>query len=389
MSTRILFVDDEPNVLQAMQRTLHGMRGEWSMKFVSSGAAALESLAKSPVDVIVSDMRMPGMDGWQLLAEVKNLYPQTVRLVLSGYADPDSIMRSVGTAQIYLAKPSDVGALKAAIAQTQTLKGLLSSELLAELVGEVGSLPSPPQAFQEIMACIQNPAASVADASRIIVRDAAMTANIMKLVNSAFFGARHAVVSAERAVTYLGLNTLGALVLGHGVFQSSAASKIAGFSLEALWKHSQQTALAARAIALAEKLPAAKAEEAFLAGLLHDVGKVVIATRVASTGDNFAQMELHHGEVGAYLLGLWGFPNSIVEAVAFHHVPGRASTTGLGLPGIIHLADRLTHERGAAARSESTAFGLEPGFLENLGLENRLPQWHAALAALDSPRAVL
>jgi putative nucleotidyltransferase with HDIG domain len=387
MSTRILFVDDEPNILQAMQRTLHGMRREWSMEFVSSGAAALASLAKKSVDVIVSDMRMPGMDGWQLLAEVKNLYPQTVRLVLSGYADPESIMRSVGTAQIYLAKPCEIGALKAAIAQTQTLRGLLSSDLLAELVGEVGSLPSPPQAFQEILACIQNPEATIADVGRIIGRDAGMTANLLKLVNSAFFGARQPVVSADRAVAYLGLNTLSALVLGHGVFQTNAVSKIAGFSLEGLWQHSRETALVARAIALTEKLAGSKVEEAFLAGLLHDVGKVVIATRIGLTRDGFAQMELHHSEVGAYLLGLWGFPNSIVEAVAFHHVPSRGSTPGFALPGIVHLADRLTHHRGTA-RSESGDLGLEPEFLENLGLENRLPKWSAALTALDSPQAV-
>src|ERR1700679_1359902 len=138
------------------------------------------------------DMRMPGMDGWQLLAEVKKLYPQTVRLVLSGHADPSSVMRSVGTAQLYLAKPCESGALKAAIAQTQMLRTLLSSDRLALLVGGVGMLPSPPTAFQEILACLQNPAASLADAAQIIGRDVAMTANIMKLVNSAFFGSPHA-----------------------------------------------------------------------------------------------------------------------------------------------------------------------------------------------------
>jgi DNA-binding NtrC family response regulator len=127
---RIVFVDDETNVLQAMRRTLHGMRTEWSMEFAASGTAALETLAKSPADVIVSDMRMPGMDGWQLLAEVKNLYPQTVRLILSGHADPISIMRSIGVAHQYLAKPCESATLKAAIAQTQVLRNLLSSERL-------------------------------------------------------------------------------------------------------------------------------------------------------------------------------------------------------------------------------------------------------------------
>ena len=390
MNTRIVFVDDELNILQAMGRSFHGMRHEWNMEFLSSGAAALESLAKAPADVIVSDMRMPGMDGWQLLAEVKKRYPQTVRLVLSGHADPSSVMRAVGTAQLYLAKPCESGSLKAAIVQTQMLRQLLSSDRLALLVGEVGMLPSAPTAFQEILACLQNPAASLTDAAQIIGRDVAMTANIMKLVNSAFFGSRRPITTIDRAVAYLGMDTLGALVLGHGVFQSGVATGIDGFSLEQLWQHTEQTAAAARAIALSENLSGARADEAFLAAVLHDVGKVVFATKAAAlpneTLDVVAQMEAHHAEVGAYLLGLWGFPNSIVEAVAFHHTPNRASEKGFGLSGIVHVADRLVHLR-SEHRSTSIDTGLQPGYLEGLGLEHCLPKWSAAVESLDDRMA--
>ena len=393
MSIRIVFVDDELNILQAMRRSLHGMREEWNMEFASSAAAALESLAKTPADVIVSDMRMPGMDGWQLLAEVKRLYPQTVRLVLSGHADPSSVMLAVGTAQLYLAKPCESGALKAAIVQTQMLRQLLSSDRLALLVGEVGMLPSAPTAFQEILACLQDPEASLADAAQIIGRDVAMTANIMKLVNSAFFGSRRPITTADRAVAYLGMDTLGALVLGHSVFQSGVATGIAGFSLEKLWQHSLQTGAAARAIAFSENLSAAKADEAFLAGVLHDVGKVVFATKAAALSndtdavDIVAQMEAHHAEVGAYLLGLWGFPNSIVEAVAFHHAPHRASENALSLAGIVHIADRLVHLR-SENRSGSIDTGLQAGFLEGVGLDHCLPKWSSAVESIDNRQAV-
>jgi HD-like signal output (HDOD) protein len=393
VSIRIVFVDDELNILQAMRRSFHSMREEWSMEFVSSGAAALESLAKAPADVIVSDMRMPGMDGWQLLAEVKKLYPQTVRLVLSGHADPSSVMRAVGTAQLYLAKPCESGALKAALVQTQMLRQLLSNDQLALLAGGVGMLPSAPAAFQEILACLQNPAASLADAAQIIGRDVAMVANIMKLVNSAFFGSRRPITTTDRAVAYLGMDTLGALVLGHSVFQSGVATGIAGFSLEKLWQHSLRTGVAARAIAFSENLPAAKADEAFLAGVLHDVGKVVFATKAAalssdaSAVDIVTQMEAHHAEVGAYLLGLWGFPNLIVEAVAFHHTPSLSSDKGLGLPGIVHIADRLVHLK-SENRSGSSDTGVQAGYLEGLALGHCLPKWSAAVESCDDQKAV-
>lgn len=392
---RILFVDDDADVLEAMRRTLRDRRREWDMMFASSGAAALEELARMPADVIVTDMRMPGMDGWELLAEVRRLYPQTIRLVLSGHADARSIMRAVGTAHQYLAKPCESAALKAAISQTHMLRRMLSSERLAKLVGWVDMLPSAPSAFQEILACLQRPTASVADAARIIARDVAMTANVIKMVNSAFFGARHPVSTADRAVAYLGLDTLGALVLGHGVFKSGVATGIAGFSLESLWQHSLDVATAARIVALYEKFPQARADEAFLGGMLHDVGKVVYATRgavppdwpPATVEEALAQMAAHHADVGAYLLGLWGFPNSIVEAVAFHERPGQTSGEGLCLPRLIHIADRLVHRRGAAAPG-SVARQVEPGLLENLGLVDHWPEWLAKLDSLDSEQKV-
>jgi len=364
------------------------------MQFLPSGAAALESMAITPVDVIVSDMRMPGMDGWQLLAEVKKLHPQTVRLVLSGQADPTSVMRAIGTAQRYLAKPCASEAVKAAIAQTQMLRQLLRSDRLAQLVGAVGMLPSAPTAFQNILTCLQDPAASLGDAARIIGRDVAMTANIMKLVNSAFFGSRRPIVSAERAVAYLGMDTIGALVLGHSVFKGGAATGIVGFNWDQLWQHSLQTGSAARALALAENFSHGEADEAFLAGVLHDVGKVVFATRAVvvpnelSVGeDTVATMDGHHAEVGAYLLGLWGFPDSIVEAVAFHHAPSLASGERLTLSGIVHIADRLVHQRCADCPGANDP-GLETGYLEGLGLEDSAVRWSAALDVVDTELAV-
>lgn len=384
---RILFVDDESNIIDAMRRSLYAMRTEWHMEFVLGGAAALTALKTSPADVIVSDMRMPGMDGWQLLTEVKKLYPQTVRLILSGHAEATSIMRAVGIAHQYLAKPCESAAIKDAIIQTQKMRHLLSNDQLAALVGQVSTLPSAPKAFQEVLACLQDPAASMSDVARIIGRDVAMTANIMKMVNSAFFGVRQPITTTDRAVAYLGLDTLGALVLGHGVFKSGLPTGVAGFSLERLWAHSLQTAMAARTIALHEKFSSADAEKAFLAGVLHDVGKVVFATRavqasdIAGVGQDASLMQVHHAVVGAYLLGLWGFPNSIVEAVAYHHVPSLVADERLSLAGLVHIANYLVHRGSRTPGAIEPA--LEAGFLESRGLAEHLAAWQGALDKLE------
>jgi putative nucleotidyltransferase with HDIG domain len=372
---RIVFVDDDQPMLQAIERVMHGERHEWSMEFFSSGPAALESLARAPADVIVSDMRMPGMDGWELLAEVRRLYPQTVRLALSGYDEPGAIMRLVPCSHQYLAKPANSTALKAAIAQTQLMKSLLGDESLARLVAEVGVLPTLPSAVAEISSCLRRPNATIGDAARIITRDVAMTANIMKVVNSAFFGAARQVRSVDRAVAYLGFDTLTALVLGHSLFCASASS-----IMEALWRHSLETATVAREIALAEKLPPIRVEEAFLVGILHDVGRVVFATH---SGDRAAdaltgeQIDARHAEVGAYLLGLWGFPSHIVAAAALHHAPSRRADRSLDLTVLAHVSDRLAHrDRGATPTAGEV--GIEAGVLEELHVEDHWTRWLAA-----------
>jgi putative nucleotidyltransferase with HDIG domain len=385
---RILFVDDESNIIDAMRRSLYAMRAEWHMQFVPGGAEALTALKTSPADVIVSDMRMPGMDGWQLLTEVKKLYPQTVRLILSGHAEATSIMRAVGIAHQYLAKPCESAAIKDAIVQTQKLRHLLSNDQLAALVGQVSTLPSAPKAFQEVLACLQDPAASMSDVARIIGRDVAMTANIMKMVNSAFFGVRQPITTTDRAVAYLGLDTLGALVLGHGVFKSGLPTGVAGFSLERLWAHSLHTAMAARTIALHEKFSPAEAERAFLAGVLHDVGKIVFATRTiqpsdmgADVAEDASLMQVHHAKVGAYLLGLWGFPNPIVEAVAYHHLPSLVANERLSLAGLVHIANYMVHRNSLTPGAVEPA--LEAGFLESRGLVENLTGWQSALDQLE------
>lgn len=387
---RILFVDDEINVLQGVRRSMQDMQDEWSMEFATGGAAALVVLAKTPADVIISDMRMPGMDGWQLLGEVKKRHPQMVRLVLSGPTDPSCIMRSIGVAHQYLPKPCEGAALKAAITQAHTLKQLQGSERLAKLLARLGVLPGAPKVFNDMLACLQLPTPSVSDAARIMSGDAALTAIVIKLANSAFFGSRQPIVTAARAAAYLGPDILGALVLGLGVFKSGAASGIQGLSLERLWLHSLETAIAARTVARSEKLSCAQADEAFVAGMLHDVGKAVFAARpAAATNDPIsagthatAQMEAHHAEVGACLLSSWGFPNSILEAVAFHHTPGQAVGSGLCLPKIVHIADRLVHQR-RAEYSGPFERGLEAELLANLQLTDRWPEWLAALDSFD------
>lgn len=396
--TRILFVDDEPNIRDGMRRMLRTMRDEWDMEFVESGDAALLAIeewrkAEKPFDVVVSDMRMPGMDGADLLARVKEISPDCVRLILSGHSDTASIMKTVGTAHQYLNKPCDPELLKRTIKRAFALRLLLRDETLQKVVGQIASLPSLPAVYQEVMACLQRPNASLGDVAKVISKDVGMTATLLKLVSSAFFGLSRPVSTVERAVSFLGLDTLMTLALAQGIFKSAPTMDVAGFSLEALWQHSLQTAGAARIIAAQEGLDQSSLDDAFLAGMLHDIGKLVLAQSmpeayaeiVQRTGTGFAanaEQEVlltTHADVGAYLLGLWGLTDAVVEAVAFHEHPGSAPSGALALPAIIHAADRLARFPDQAD-PDSEQLQLDRQCLDEFGMRERWPVWQSVWA---------
>jgi HD-like signal output (HDOD) protein len=342
---RILFVDDEPNVLEGLERMLFPMRKEWSMHFAKGGAEALECMKQAPYDVVVSDMRMPDIDGVRLLSEVMKLYPQTVRFILSGQCDRDSVLRSVGPTHQFLAKPCSAATLKTSVERALALRDLLRNESIKRVASQTDALPAMPDVYAKLMMEIRSPDPSMSAVGKIIQSDVAMAAKILQLVNSAFFGLRQHVMSAAQAVTLLGLDTVRALVLMVGVFAQADKKRLPrGFSLESLALHSTAVGSYGQAICQTENAAKDLAADAFMAGLLHDVGMLVLANACADAYGEVieaaissrlriceveqAAFQCTHAEVGAYLLGIWGIPNPIVEAVAYHHCPGRCLSQG-------------------------------------------------------------
>ncbi len=388
MKKRILFVDDDPNVLQGLRRMLRTMRHEWSMEFAASGRDALEILEQVPFDVVVTDMRMPGMDGAALLTEVMKRYPQIVRIVLSGQSDEDTILRSVGPAHQYLSKPCDADRLKATVGRACALRDLLGDGSLKRLVSQMETLPSLPSTYVELMDVLRSGKASMVEVGEIISKDIGMSAKVLQLVNSAFFGLPRHVSSPTEAAVLLGIDTVKALVLSVHVFSQFDPEKLQSFSIPALQRHSLATAALAKAIAEAENLDPMFRDHAFMAGLLHDSGKLILAAnlpdryKAAFAQASEHQVPLHdaerpifgatHAEVGATLLGLWGLPDAIVEAVAYHHSPAECVGNSFSPLTAVHVADALEHGRQEAGLSASL---LDDEYLDRIGVADRLPVW--------------
>jgi len=381
---RILFVDDESNVLDGLQRMLRSMRNEWMMDFATSGHLALKVLSESSFDVVVSDMRMPGMDGAQLFSEVRRLYPKTVRIVLSGQSDHEMIMKTVGPAHQYLSKPCDAQELKETVSRACALRDLLTDSKLQLLVAQLTSLPSVPSLYSALMDEIVSPNTSTKRVGEIISQDPGMTAKMLQLINSAFFGLRRHISSPAEATALLGLDTVSALILTAEIFDQFRHTSLPDSCLNEIWARSSTVAKVARAIARNAKQGAQSAEQAFTAGLLHETGRLILAAQlpgryaqvlsiINNEGTPVCEAETRvfgaaHPEVGAYLLGIWGLPDSIVEAVAFYHEPSRCATRKFNALTQVHLANYFHNiSIGQAAHALDIPYLAQLGLLDQLG----------------------
>lgn len=385
MKSQVLFVDDEPLVLQGLQRSMRVMRKEWDMTFLDSAPAALVFMETHPVDVIVSDMRMPIMNGAQLLGEVMKRSPRTVRLILSGHADQDLILQCVGSTHQFLSKPCDPEQLRATVTRAMELEASLKNEHLQQLVARMEHLPSVPSLYREIVDKMHDSEAALGDIGSIIAKDIGMTAKILKLVNSAFFGLKRQVSSPAEAVTYLGLDTIKSLVLSMHAFSQFEPDRTSGFSMARLWEHSLQTAAIAKQITQLEVNDRKMMDEAFVSGLLHDAGKAALAFNFPQQYGQVLQQITHsdasllaleketfganHADVGGYLLGLWGLPTPVVEAIALHHQPYRSAGLSFSPLTAVHVANVFVHT------PEAQASLLDEVYLTRLQLFGRLPGW--------------
>jgi putative nucleotidyltransferase with HDIG domain len=386
---RILFVDDEPKVLDGLRRMLSPMRKEWDMVFAPGAREALEMLVIEPFDVIVTDMRMPGMDGADLLDEVVKLYPEIVRLVLSGQWDQEMSIRSAKTAHQYLTKPCSAEMLKATLDRMFALRRLLTGRSLKRLVSGMTTLPSLPLIYSKLIETLESPDASISRIGDIIASDTAMTAKVLQLANSAFFGVSRQMSHPADATRYLGVDTIKALVLTIGVFSQFTGPMAEGMALAKFQRHSLDTARITRTLADSENFKKDMKDHAFLAALLHDIGKLILIQKDAEMFQSamalasqekldFDSVEREvfgatHAEVGSYLLWLWGLPEPVTEAVAFHHHPQAHHSQPVGAVALVHVADALAHEFDQGPDDPKPA--LDESFFAAAGLSGRPAEW--------------
>lgn len=378
---RILFVDDEPRVLESLRLALRKRRRVWSMEFAVGGAAGVEALERADVDLVISDMRMPTVSGIDVLRSAKRLRPEAVRIALSGQADAASTLQVVSLAHQFLSKPCDEGVIEATIERALALRDLLTSAELRAAVGDIDRLPTRPRIFEEVLTLLSDPKSSSAEISAVISQDVSLAARLLQLVNSSFFATARRCTRVEEAVKMLGLNVVRDVVLVLGVYRLSLPEG-SRLCLSAFEEHS--ILVATMAARMWGRRP--RAEDLHTAALLHDIGVLVRAVtgpaalkadldevhRLSATLEavEAARGEVSHAKLGAYLLGIWGFPLEVVEIVAHAGAPLGCETDCRAAAAVVSLADSLIH--GARGQVSPT---FDEQVLQAAELTAPLEQW--------------
>lgn len=383
---KVLFVDDEPNILAGLRRILRPLRNEWQMDFRETGKDALAALEEGACDVIVSDMKMPGMDGAEFLSAIKENYPNSIRIALSGETDSHMIYRCVQHAHQYLAKPCDIDLLTGTVKRAFSLRDLVQDEKLERVIANMTTLPSLPEAYEKIMHELQSEEPSLERIGKIIESDVAMSAKLLQIVNSAFFGLVRHVSSPAEAATYLGVDVIKSLVLTTGVFSQFDDSQIAVSQLAGVWNHSMRVGSVAKQIMMQASGDKLSADYAMMGGLLSNVGKLVMMSNYpdkysviverckADSGDELdIEREVlghTHCEIGAYLLCLWGLPNPVIECAAFHHRPSDCVDDAFLPLSAVHIATAIVD-----AGDNDELPGLDVDYVERLHVTDKVPGW--------------
>lgn len=387
---KVLFVDDEAHVLTGLRRMFYRQSEEWEMSFAGSSREALALMKTTGFDVLVSDIRMPGMSGTELLREVKKLYPSIMRIVLSGQSARDTLLDNIGVTHMYLPKPSDVKTLKSAINRAMLLKKLDVDNDVKQLLSQLETLPSIPALYFEIIEELHKPEASINTIGDIISRDLGMSTRILQLANSAFFGFDRHITEPSHAVMLLGLDVVKAMVLLVETTDQFENTGLKGVFLKTILNHSMVVGTLAKRIAAAEGLEKDTVDYAFMSGLLHDLGQLVLGANLGDKYDQVLDMVttkettiseaereiigVTHEEAGAYLIGLWGLPEPVIENIAFHHCPEKSRTEEFSSLSAVYVADAIACEMNNCNITDTVLKDDDP-YLSGKGLLYKLPLW--------------
>lgn len=388
---RVLIADADTKVAEDFRQALGP---SWVVVAAPQAAAALAEMQKEPCDVVVADLDLPDLTGDAVLDLIRIAHPTTIRFLAASESQKDRAMCHVAGGCQYLAKPFDTATLKTTIERCLAADLCIVNNSMRELIGRIRAFPTIPSLYLEVVNALNDPAATTAEVGAIVAKDMAMTTQLLQMLNSAYFSLPRTVTEPAEAVGLLGFETVKSLVMSVKLRSQYDKVKPVYFSIDNVWRHSTNVARLAKELTLLESGDTSLAASAYTAGLLHDLGKIILAANFdgqysgAHAIARKNQLPLcevetdifgaNHGPIAAYLFGLWGMPAAVIEAASLHHYPSRSADRTFNALTAVHVANAFEREINSDPDG-LPAPQIDMSYLQEMGLENRVPDWRRAL----------
>ncbi|MBF0171238.1 MAG: HDOD domain-containing protein [Nitrospinae bacterium] len=365
------------------------------------GREALIALKSHAYHGIIAGMDIPEMDTVRFFSLVRDKIPQSLRIALLRPDERNRVIDVFGLVHQFIDAPCDPKTTVEGLRRTCLRYGMLTDLNLRRIVADMTVIPSYPSLYFALLDELAHPHDDLSRIGAVVSQDVGLTARIMRLINAPFFGLVRHINDPAEAVAYLGIETVKGLVLSTHVFSRYEQALLPGFSVERVWAQSLQVALCARELATDAGLPKETREMAFLAGILHDIGLIMTAANhpddyrsisrlTKSEGMTTFEAErsvmgVSHEQVGAMILGSWGLPPDVVDAVLYHHVPSAAPDEFRDNPilRLVHVADAIV-DSGAKTRGEASDF--DQPFLASMGASADTDRWRTVCHRVLSRR---
>lgn len=360
MKAKILFIDDQENILQSLKLSLRSMRNEWDMSFAPSGAEGLEMFDRIWPDVVVTDMRMPNLDGTHVLRGIQKRKPDVGKIILSGYSDKETVIKNLQLANEYLSKPCRTQDLIIAIRNTLRTNDIILNPEIKNIVAEIETIPTSSTVYERLIGELENDNAKPQAISEIISQDIALSTNLMRIINCTFFNFPKQAKDIDHAVQMLGSKTLLNIVKSSHLFEKFKELEHSGLSIKMLWEHSLRVAHFAKIIAASSELPETSCNDCVIASMFHDIGKFIFASKMPvqflevitmvkkdNCSVDIAErcvLGTSHAEVGAYLLARWGFSHEQISILRSHHSEEVMKSLEVTPQMVLFAANSLDHE---------------------------------------------
>jgi putative nucleotidyltransferase with HDIG domain len=376
--------------MEIVQSLLGNDGALWRIEAASDTVQALDLLQSRYFDLILCGVNVVGMPGVDFLNEVWQRFPRISRFLIGSLRDQDLLTHCAFGMHQMIIVPCDAAVFNNTLQRGFVVEDLIGDRKFKAFAMRARTFPSIPSLYFRIVKEVQSPTVSAESLAELICKDLAVTTKVLQAANSAFYGLQQQVTQLNDAIVQLGMETLKTLVLSIQLYSQFDKVKPIYFSIDSVWRHCHAVAERARKIALELNGDTHLAEEAFMAGLLHDVGKVVLACNSENVYrtvlDNARRLRVHqvetehqefgftHGEAGGYLASQLGMPPSIIEAITLHHRPSLAPQRLFSPLTAVHIADLLEHHNAANA-AENCPPKSDVEYLTSLGLAGRLQKW--------------